>query len=297
MNRLTLGVLALGAALVTAPHAAKANFLLNGNFETTITTVLTFGYPTPAPPGAPSFDLRTAFPNWAASAWNGLGGASGGSCPTSIFGLPGCVLRGNVANVQDDVTFSALPRPAALYQTVELQPGAYRFGGDFALAMRDIAVGDNQSQAFLRIYQGSIVFDGTDPRNPPIGATGALLASIDLSPAQFANSEFTLVHGILDNLLARPFETFEGLFEVTGTDPADVTMQLVVLPRRTTAAGPPRYSSDPESALIQATSLRVYADNLFIEATRIQPVPGPGALGVFAVALAGLVAARRRKAA
>jgi hypothetical protein len=237
----------------------------------------------------------TGLPNWAASAWNGLSGAEGGSCPITVFGLNGCILRGNVADIQDSLPAGALPRPVALYQTVELQPGAYRFGGDFAMSIVNLSLGDNESQAFLRIYQGSIVLDGTDPRNPPIGATGALLASIDLSPGQFANTELNLVHGILNNLLARPFETFEGLFEITGTDPVDVTMQLVVLPKRTTPITSPPYINDPGAARIQATSLRVYADNLFIERTRLQPVPAPGALGVFAVALAGLVAVRRRK--
>jgi len=103
--------------------------------------------------------------------------------------------------------------------------------------------------------------------------------------------------------VARQFASFESVFEVPGlgTDPVPVTMRLVVLPRRVSALDPvrcPPASSSDNAAPIEATEVTVFADNLFIERTRPpEAVPAPGALGVFAAALACLVAARRRTTA
>jgi hypothetical protein len=96
--------------------------------------------------------------------------------------------------------------------------------------------------------------------------------------------------------VARQFASFESVFEVPGlgTDPVPVTMQFVVLPRRVSPYDPARYPVAPH---VVATQVTVYADNLFIERTLPpEAVPAPGALGLFAVALAGLAAARRRQA-
>lgn len=291
MNRLSMCAVALGAALLAVPQAAQANFLLNGSLEATVTVGSSAGgFPVPAPPNTPDFDKRIAFQHWAASAYNALGGMEGFACPAA-FGA-GCSDKGSyVASMQSDVTASGLPRPVAMYQTVDLQAGAYRFGGDVAMAMWAVAVGDNESEAFLRIYAGEITFGSG---GAPNGASGALLASIDLSPAQFAMGDFSITLG--DGAFrGRQFETFEGLFTLDSD--TLVTMQLVILPKRDSAVTAPPYSNTGEAGRSQASSLTLWADNFFIEATRIQPVPAPGALGVFAVALAGLALARRRSAA
>lgn len=179
-----------------------------------------------------------------------------------------------------------------MYQTVALQEGAYRFGGDVAMAMWGVAVGDNESEAFLRIYAGEITFGSG---GAPNGASGALLASIDLSPARFATGDFFITLGATGAFRGRQFETFEGFFTLDSD--SLVTMQLVILPKRDSPVTAPPYSDTGNVGRSEASSLTLWADNLFIEATRIQPVPAPGALGVFAVALAGLALARRRNAA
>lgn len=291
MNRLSLCAVAVGASLLAVPQAAEANFLLNGSLEATVTVGSSAGgFPVPAPPGTPDFNKRIAFEDWAASAYNALGGMEGFACPAA-FGA-GCSDKGSyVASMQSDATASALPRPVAMYQTVALQAGEYRFGGDVAMAMFAAAVGDNESEAFLRIYAGEITFGSG---GAPNGASGALLASIDLSPAQFDTGDFSITLGGTGALRGRQFETFEEVFTLDSD--SLVTMQLVILPKRVSPVTAPPYIDTGEAGRIEASSLTLWADNLFIEATRIQPVPAPGALGVFAVALAGLALARRRKA-
>jgi hypothetical protein len=95
---------------------------------------------------------------------------------------------------------------------------------------------------------------------------------------------------------------FESVFVLNA--PTDVIFRMTVLPDATTLPDDVRddFSSNSDVQGVLKSTLRtlvLYADNVFLERTRLepQPVPAPSALGVFAVALAGLVAVRRRKAA
>lgn len=277
--------LAFGAALLLAPAAAQANVLLNGSFENIVIVGSSAGgFPVPAPPNTPDYNKSIGFQHWAASAHNGLDGIDGAACPAA-FGF-GCTGKGNwVATVESALPKWALPTPVALYQTVDLQAGAYRFGGDFAMSIVNVAVGDIQTEAFLRIYAGGITFDSF---GVPTIASGSLLASIDLSPGRFNPADFFIQgQGLSSSVRARQFQTFEDVFTLASD--SLVTMQIVILPKRTDPL-------PPNSNLVWMTSLTLWADNLFIERTRLEPVPAPGALAVFAVALAGLAAVRRRAA-
>lgn len=220
------------------------------------------------------------------SAHNRAGGVEGSACPAG-FGL-GCIGKGNwVATVNSSLPPGALPMPVAMYQTVDLQAGAYRFGGDFAMSIFTEAVGDIETEAFLRIYAGGITFNS----GVPTIAGGSLLAAIDLSPGRFDPGDFFSGGAGLSPVgSSRQFQTFDGVF--TLANDSLVTMQVVVLPKRTKPVNPPYSTGD--SGLIRATNLTLWADNLFIERTRLEAVPAPGALAVFAVALAGLVVVRRR---
>lgn len=262
--------------------------LLNGSLETTIITERgTSGYPSPAPSETPNFNQVIGFPHWAVSAHNRAGGIEGSTCPPA-FGF-GCIGKGNwVATVNSSLPPGALPTPVAMYQTVDLQAGAYRFGGDFAMSIFAVAVGDIETEALLRIYAGGITFSS----GVPTGASGSLLASIDLSPGRFDPNDFFITGEGLSPLgQSRQFQTFQEVFLLESD--SLVTMQIVVLPKRTRTVTTPPYDTG-SAGLIQATNLTLWADNLFIERTRLEAVPAPGALAVFAVALAGLVAVRRR---
>lgn len=290
-----MGALALGVALIAAPRAAEANLLLNGSLEATVTVKRgSSGFPVPAPPGTPDFDEVIGFQSWAVSAHNRLGGIAGSACPAA-FGL-GCSGKGNwVATVNSSLPSGALPTPVAMYQTVGLQAGAYRFGGDFAMSIFAVAVGDIETEAFLRIYAGGITFDSF---GVPTIAGGSVLAAIDLSPGRFDPNDFFIEGmGLSPVGKSRRFETFDEVFTLASD--SLVTMQVVILPKRTKPVAMPPYNDTGSAGLVQATNLTLWADNLFIEPTRLepQPVPAPGALGLFAVALAGLVAVRRRKMA
>lgn len=287
----------LAATLALAPAAAQANVLLNGSFENTVIVGSSAGgFPVPAPPNIPDYDKTIAFQHWAASAYNRLGGIDGFACPAAF--AFGCIGKGNwVATLNSSLPKEALPMPVAMYQTVGLQAGAYRFGGDFAMSMFAAAVGDNETEAFLRIHAGGIAFDSV---GVPTIAGGSLLAAIDLSPGRFDPSEFFIEgQGLSPVGKSRQFQTFEDVFLLAND--SLVTMQIVILPKRTKPVTVPPYNDTGSAGLILATNLTLWADNLFIERTRLPPeppeaVPAPGALGLFAVALAGLAAARRRSA-
>ncbi|WP_291299046.1 hypothetical protein [Elioraea sp.] len=258
----------VSASLIVGAGSAKANFLINSTFEQVTSTGGQF----------PQFSPD----NWIVSAVNGSGGVVAIACPT-FFGS-GCAGKGNyVTTLQDAIPQGVLPKPVAFSQTVTLNPGDYRFGGEVALFVWQDALGTssvlNESNVFLSIFTGVAPFPVT------------LLGRIDLSPQEFTPADFSITTGSGPIFRAKPFELFEDVFSVSGTDPIVVTMQLVVLPKL-----PPNTSSDDRFPL---SSVTVYADNMFLEATRIEPVPvpAPGALGVFAIALAGLAIARRRKAA
>ena len=284
--------LAFGATLLLVPAAAQANVLLNSRFETTVTAAGALsGFPVPAPPSIPDYEKTIGFAPWAVSAHNSLGGVGERACPGAFgFGRTG---KGNwVATLNSALPGGVLPTPVAGYQTVDLQAGAYRFGGDFAMSLFAVAVGDNQTEAFLPIYAGGITFDSI---GVPSIAGGSLPAAIDLSPARFGPSEFFIEGQDLSPVgKARQFQTVEDVF-LFASDPL-VTMQTVVLPKGTGPVTIPPYKDKGSAALIQATSLTLWADTPFIGSTRLQAVPAPGALAVFAVTQAGLAAVRRRAA-
>jgi hypothetical protein len=266
MMRSLATALILGCALFAAPQATKANLLSNATFEQVTSNGTAF----------PQFSPD----NWTVSAVNALGGVAAIGCP-AFFGS-GCAGKGNnVTILQDSIPQGVLPKPVALSQTVMLDPGAYRFGGEFALFVWQDSLGPNavinESNVFLSIFTGVAPFPVT------------LLGRIDLSPQQFTPADFSITTGSGPFFRAKPFELFEDVFTISGSAPVAVTMQLVVDPNL-----PPNTASNDR---IPLSSVTVYADNMILDRTRIEPVPAPGALGVFAVALAGLVAARRRKAA
>jgi hypothetical protein len=163
---------------------------------------------------------------------------------------------------------------------VTLDPGDYRFGGEFALFIWEDSLGPNsvinESNVFLSIFTG-------------VAPSPTLLGRIDLSPQTFTPADFSITTGTGPFFKVKPFELFEDVFTISGSNPVSVTMQLVVQPKL-----PPGTSSDDR---IRLSSVTVLADNMILGRTLIQPVPAPGALGVFAVALAGLVLVRRRKGA
>jgi hypothetical protein len=257
------GAFILGCALIAAPQAVKANLLKNPKFElvTPVGTEL-----------APN--------DWTVSALNPLGGVAVEACP-GFFGS-GCSDKGSyVALLQDEIPQGVLPKPVALSQAVTLNPGAYRFGGEFALFIWEDSLGPtsviNESNVFLSIFSGVAPFPVT-----PLGR-------IDLSPQRFTPADFSITIGSGPFFKATQFKSFEDVFTVPGSTPVTVTLQLVVLPKV-----PPGTASDDR---LRLSSVFVFADNMFLDRTRIAPVPAPGALGVFAIAIAGLAAVRRRKAA
>lgn len=215
--------LAFGAALLLAPVAAQANVLLDGSFETTVTVAgAPCGFPVPAPPNIPDHDKTIGFQPWAASAHNGLGGIDGSACPAA-FGF-GCTGKGNwVATLESHLPSGVLPTPLALYQTVDLQAGADRFGGDFAMGIAAVVVGDNETEAFLPICAGGMTFDSF---GVPSIAGGSLLVAIDLSPGRFAPDDFLIQgKGLSSVEKARQFQTLEGVF-LLASDTL-VTMEIV----------------------------------------------------------------------
>jgi hypothetical protein len=248
-----------------APPAAKANFLLNRTFEAVTSTG----------GSSPQFSPD----HWTVSAVNASGGVVAIACP-AFFGS-GCNGKGGrVTVLNDSLPAGNLPRPVALSQTVTLDPGDYRFGGEFALFIWEDSLGPNsvinESNVFLSIFTG-------------VAPSPTLLGRIDLSPQTFTPADFSITTGTGPFFKVKPFELFEDVFTISGSNPVSVTMQLVVQPKL-----PPGTSSDDR---IRLSSVTVLADNMILGRTLIQPVPAPGALGVFAVALAGLVLVRRRKGA
>jgi len=293
VKRYAMSVLVLGALLVGVPKLAVANVLLNGDFETTVAVESgSSGFPVPPPAGTPDFRKTLGFPGWAASAHNSLAGLGVETCSSTFFG-PDCAGRGTFASLSDVVPAGVLPRPVAIYQTVQLVPNiVYSFGGDFALRFDESALGLITSEAYLRVYLGDILFSSS---GVPTGAGGPLLGEIDLSPSRFAEDDFTPVSSSIRDFSVREFEKFESFFQLTGATPLDVTMQLVVL-----ASVPPNMFTLSQTAeRIKASTLNVYADDLFINRTNLplqpEPVPAPGALGLFALGFLCLLAARRRK--
>ncbi|MCS6854090.1 MAG: hypothetical protein NZ523_04975, partial [Elioraea sp.] len=107
----------------------------------------------------------------------------------------------------------------------------------------------------------------------PIIASGSLLASIDLSPGRFDPNDFLIEGmGLSEVGKSRQFETFQEVFLLESD--SLVTMQIVFLPKRSRAVTTPPYASGP-AGLIQATNLTLWADNMFIERTRLDAVPAP----------------------
>jgi hypothetical protein len=259
------GAFILGCALIAAPQAVKANLLKNPKFE----LVTPVGNPPDLSPN-----------DWTVSWLNPAGGVAVLACPGFFGSL--CSDKGSyVALLSDSIPQGVLPKPVALSQAVTLNPGAYRFGGEFALFIWEDSLGPtsviNESEVFLSIFSGVAPFPIT-----PLGR-------IDLSPQRFTPADFSITIGSGPFFKATQFKSFEDVFTVPGSTPVTVTLQLVVLPKV-----PPGTASDDR---LRLSSVFVFADNMFLDRTRIAPVPAPGALGVFAIALAGLAAVRRRKAA
>lgn len=307
MIRLSMGAVALGVALVAAPGLAGASLLDNPGFEVR---------------GAPATITGTFTPAlWDTSKVASLNGAVTNDCPllAAPLGLACGGANGNsVLRVIDSPPQSGenAVRPVFVQQTtVQLPAFAYRFGGEFgirvqatnglisptaasglptgqgALNFLETYFAQYTSKAYVEIYAGAV--------------TGAnRLARIDVSPSTFSLGDFALgaPNEINTAFAFTTMKEFEGVFTLNAT--TEVTFRMTVLPDETALPTDIRanFSTDPDVQTVLKSTLRslvLYADNVFIERTLLepQPVPAPGALGVFAVALAGLVAVRRRKAA
>jgi hypothetical protein len=153
---------------------------------------------------------------------NPLGGVAVLACPGFFGSL--CSDKGSyVALLSDSIPQGVLPKPVALSQAVTLNPGAYRFGGEFALFIWEDSLGPtsviNESEVFLSIFSGVAPFPIT-----PLGR-------IDLSPQTFTPADFSITTGSGPFFKATQFKSFEDVFTVPGSTPVTVTLQLVVLPK------------------------------------------------------------------
>ncbi len=306
MTRLSMGAVALGVALVAAPGLAGASLLDNPGFELR---------------GAPATVTGTFTPAlWDTSKVASLNGAVTSECSliAAPLGLACGGANGNsVLRVIDSPSQPGenAVRPVFVQQTtVQLPAFAYRFGGEFGIrvqatsglisptAASGLPTGQGElnfletyfaqytSKAYVEIYAGAV----TDANR---------LARIDVSPGTFSLGDFALGAPNTGNTFAfTTMKAFDGIFVLNAK--TDVTFRMTVLPDETALPDAIRanFSTDPDVQGVLKSTLRslvLYADNVFIERTILepQPVPAPGALGVFAVALAGLVAVRRRKAA
>lgn len=98
----------------------------------------------------------------------------------------------------------------------------------------------------------------------PTIARGSLLAAIDLCPA-LRRDFFIEGQGLSSVERARQLRTFEDVFLLASE--SVVTMQIVILPKRTRPVIMPPYNDTGTSGLIQATNLALWADGLFIGRT------------------------------
>lgn len=236
------------AVVTSAPPAAVGNLLRNPAFEHTEALGGAFRRPL----------------HWGASAFSPACGAVTTACPAAL--TPRRTGRGaSVAWVNDSLPWAGgAGRPAALHQTLRLAPGAYRFGGRIALRVWDAALDDggrrvlNESQAFLRLVRGDgLPQDGGDG---PAGSDVRVLGAIDLSPRRFAHAAFRRVPsvGATARFAYLGFDTHESMVRVGGDGPADVTLQLGVVPRAP-AGG---LAAERLVALTQTT---IVAEYLFVE--------------------------------
>lgn len=240
---------ALVPMLASTSTAQQANLLLNPHFERIEPLGGAFGRPS----------------DWLASAFSPVAGAVTATCPAAL--TPRARHRTGVAWLNDSLPSDTVPRPpAALYQTVTLGAGAYRFGGRLAVRIWDQAldaVGRRVligSQAYLRLYRGKVAFDPAS--RAPAGVDGTLLGSIDLSPQRFAFGDFRRPPsiGTTVRFAYLAFDIYEETFALDLAGPVEVTMQLVVLPVEPAGdAGADR--------LVPLTHLTVLADRVFLEPT------------------------------
>ena len=236
------------ALATSAVPAAPANLLRNPGFEHTEALGGAFRRPS----------------GWRASAFSPVAGAVTTACPAALTARRSG--RGaSVAWVNDSLPSGAPPgRPAALYQTLRLGPGTYRFGGRMALRIWDAALDEagrrvlNASQAFLRLVLGAgALDDGGDGR---AGGESQVLGTLDLSPQRFAHAAFRRVSsvGATTRFAYLGFDTHEGTVRLDGDGPVDVTLQLGVVPCA------PAGGLEAER-LVALTQTTIVADVLFVE--------------------------------
>lgn len=231
-----------------SPAVRSTNLLCNPAFERT--EVLDGAFRRPS--------------DWQASAFGPHAGAVMAACPAPLTGRRAGRGAG-VAWLGDGLPNCAPHRPTALYQTVRLGRGTYRFGGRFALRIWDAALDPathrvlNASRAFLNAYRGRVARDAAT--GAAAGVDGTLLASIDLSPRRFAFSAFSRPPrgATMVRFAYLGFDTHDDDFTLEGAGPCDVTLQLVVQP-----VAPPAGDAGP---LVPLTHVTVLADHLFVEPT------------------------------
>lgn len=229
-----------------SPPARASNLLCNPAFERTEALDSAFRRPS----------------DWQASAFGPHAGAVMAACPAPLSGRRAG--RGaSVAWLNDSLPACTPRRPTALYQTLRLDRGAYRFGGRFALRIWDASLDPatrrvlNASRVFLRAYRGSIAHDAATAA--PAGVDGTLLAAIDLSPRRFAFGAFRRPPqgGTMVRFAYLGFDTHDDGFALDDAGPCEVTLQLVVQP-----VAPPGGDDAP---LVPLTHVTVLADHLFVE--------------------------------
>ncbi len=274
---------ALGMVLAALPWAAGANLLVNAGFETQFdvplgSSGLVGNDGSVQQPTSSSFDVQ-APANWSASRWSVLQVAGGTCSELAPAYSPALLCPGYdpsdptknrwYASVSNGPGYDN-PAVSALFQQVLLQPGSYRFGGMTSLRIWSDAIESgaivNQTKAQMDVLLGLSV-----------------LATIDLSPSTLTAADFSLFSTGSDTGFFRssPFMAHEGVFTLGGADPQNVTFRLSV---------------DIPQGDNRQQSLRVRADNVFIEPTRLdpQPVPAPGALALAGLGLGLLMVTRRR---
>lgn len=229
-----------------APAVRSTNLLRNPAFERTEALDGAFRRPS----------------DWQASAFGPHAGAVMAACPAPLTGRRAGRGAG-VAWLGDGLPSCAPHRPTALYQTLRLGRGTYRFGGRFALRIWDAALDPatrrvlNSSQVFLNAYRGSVAHDAG--ARAPAHVDGTLLASIDLSPRRFAFGAFRRPPrgATMVRFAYLGFDTHDDVFALDEPGPCDVTVQLAVQP-----VAPPAGEGGP---LVPLTHVAVLTDHLFVE--------------------------------
>ncbi|MCU0928762.1 MAG: hypothetical protein MUE62_06115 [Burkholderiaceae bacterium] len=238
--------LAAELALRSPPPVCE-NLLLNPRFERTEALGGTFRRPT----------------DWLASAFSPVCGVVTAACPAALTRR--ARHGASVAWLNDSLPAHAEPGPpAALYQTLTLAPGAYRFGGRLALRIWDAALDAvgrrvlSASQAHVRLYRGTVAFD--PHTGAPAGVDGTLLGAIDVSPNRFAYGEFRRAPSVdaLVRFAYVAFDRYEDTVVLDGATSSEVTLQLVVVPVA-------QQGGIDACGLVPLTHVTLLADHLFVE--------------------------------